>query len=81
MAVFQIGDKVETIDDVIEGLVTNVSANQITIETDDGFLLDFEPSELVKIDSGVIKVTNYEANQIKAEKALPEKKKYKSDKT
>lgn len=74
MIVFQIGDKVETIDDVVRGTVTNVATKQITVETDDGFLLDFEPSELLKIDGGLIKVSNYEISQIKAEKELPKRK-------
>jgi len=74
MVVFQIGDKVETIDDVVGGTVTNVATNQITVETDDGFLLDFEPSELVKIDGSLIKVSNYEISQIKAEKKLTKRK-------
>jgi len=74
MVVFQIGDKVETIDDVVGGTVTNVAANHITVETDDGFSLDFEPSELMKIDGSIIKVSNYEISQIKAEKELPKRK-------
>lgn len=74
MAVFQIGDKVETIDDVVSGKVIKVSIDQITMETNDGFLLDFEPSELVKVEGGVIKVSSHEINQIKAEKELPRKK-------
>ena len=74
MVVFQIGDKVETIDDVVGGTITNVVTNQITVETDDGFLLDFEPSELVKIDGSLIKVSNYEISQIKAEKKLTKRK-------
>lgn len=74
MVVFQIGDKVEAIDDVLGGTVTNVATNQITVETDDGFSLDFEPSELVKIDGSIIKVSNYEISQIKAEKELPKRK-------
>jgi len=74
MAVFQIGDKVEAIDDVLGGTVTNVSADQITVETNDGFLLDFEPSELVKIDGGDIQVSTHEISQIKAEKELPKRK-------
>lgn len=74
MGVFQIGDKVETLDDVIGGIVTGVSGDEITIETDDGFLLDFQAYELVKMsDADVIKVSNYEVAQVKAEKEAPKK--------
>ncbi len=76
MGVFQIGDKVETLDDVIRGIVTGVSGDGITIETDDGFLLDFEAYELVKMsNANVIKVSNHEIDQVKAEKEAPKKRK------
>lgn len=76
MRVFQIGDKVETLDDVIEGMVTGVSGDEITVRTDDGFLLDFQSSELVKISKvDVIKVSNHEIEQVKAEKEVLKKRK------
>ncbi|SIT10143.1 Smr domain-containing protein [Zobellia uliginosa] len=74
MAVFQIGDKVETIDDVISGRVTKLSGATVTIETNDGFELDFEVNELVRVDTGDIRVSNYEISQVKAEKELPKKR-------
>ena len=74
MAVFQIGDWVETIDDVVKGTVTKVTEHVVFIETEDGFLLDFEPAELVKIGQGDIRVSSYEVSQVKAEKELPKKK-------
>ncbi len=76
MSVFQIGDKVETLDDVLGGWVKHVSANKITVETEDGFLLDFGPSELVKIaKQDVIRVSNHEVAQVKADKEKPKKRK------
>jgi dsDNA-specific endonuclease/ATPase MutS2 len=64
MGDFEIGDQVETLDDVIGGVVIRVSADEITIETEDGFLLDFEPSQLVKIPGNdAIRVSNREAAQ------------------
>ncbi|PTX62632.1 Smr domain-containing protein [Kordia periserrulae] len=51
---FQVGDYVETIDDVIKGVVQSIDGNSITIETDEGFPLRFEASELVKISSDEI---------------------------
>ncbi|MEM6684726.1 MAG: Smr/MutS family protein [Bacteroidota bacterium] len=51
---FQIGDRVEAVDDVIKGVITAVNGTTITIETDEGFPLNFEASELVTISSDEI---------------------------
>ncbi len=48
---FAIGDKVETIDDNLTGIVTKITGNVISIETDFGFELDFKAHELVKIEN------------------------------
>ena len=45
----KVGQTAAVIDDTIKGIVVKVVANEITIETDDGFLMTFEPSELVVI--------------------------------
>jgi len=73
MAVFNIGDKVEAIDDVIRGVVSNVNGNAITVQTEDDFPLVFEAKELVII-TGNIPVSNYEIAKIKREKELPKKR-------
>ncbi len=70
MAVFQINDRVETIDDTIKGVVMAIHGNQITIESDEGFPLTYESGELVKIQDA-IEVSNYEVARIKSEKELP----------
>ncbi len=76
MGVFQIGDKVEALDDITGGVVTGISGDEITVETDDGFLLDFQSFELVKISkTDIIKVSNHEIAQVKAEKEAPKKRK------
>lgn len=74
MTVFQIGDTVETLDDTIEGVVIRVSGTTISIESNDGFLLTYSASELVKL-SGEIKVSNYDVARIKSEKEIPKKRK------
>ena len=74
MSDFQIGDAVETIDDVITGRIIAVEGTQISIETDDGFQMEFNASELVKI-LDEISVSNYEVAQIKSEKEIPKKRK------
>ena len=48
---FKIGDKVEVLDDVLSGLITAIAGNIITIETEEGFELDFKAEELVKVKS------------------------------
>lgn len=51
---FNTGDRVETIDDVIKGIIIAIKGTTITVETDEGFPLTFEASELVKITSDEI---------------------------
>lgn len=46
---FQIGDRVAVIDDTIKGTVGSINGTIIGVETADGFILDFESSELVVI--------------------------------
>ena len=73
MADFKIGDKVEAVDDIIKGEVTKIEGSLITIITDDGFPMQFQESELLKM-TGDIKVSNFEVAQVKKEKELPKKK-------
>ena len=73
MAVFNVGDKVEAIDDVIRGIVTLVNGTSITVQTEDDFSMVFEAKELV-VMAGNISVSNYEIAQIKKEKELPKKR-------
>ena len=75
MAVFLIGDKVEVLDDVITGIVTSIMASVVTIETDDGFAMEYAVNELVKIEPSVINVTNYEVAKIKSQKEVVKRKK------
>ena len=74
MAVFKVGDKVEAIDDVIRGIVSEVNGAAITVETEDDFSMVFEAKELVVI-TGSISVSNYEVAQVKKEKELPKRRK------
>lgn len=74
MTVFKIGDKVETIDDTIIGIVIGCDGLQITIESEDGFSLTYAASELVKVSDGIV-VSNFEVARIKSEKELPKKRK------
>ncbi|MFT6369775.1 MAG: dsDNA-specific endonuclease/ATPase MutS2 [Maribacter sp.] len=74
MSVFKVGDKVEAIDDVIKGIVSDIKGSSITVQTEDDFPMVFEARELVVI-TGSITVSNYEVAQVKKEKELPERRK------
>jgi len=75
MGLFKIGDKVEVLDDNLSGEVVAVSNSEVTIESEDGFMMKYAPNELVKISEvNTIRVTNYEVAQVKAEKENTKKK-------
>ena len=48
MRTFEVGDKVSVLDDAIEGVVVGVKNDQVTIETDDKFLMTYFVNELIK---------------------------------
>lgn len=69
---FKVGDQVEAIDDIVQGVVVKVNGGQITVESNDGFLLTYTAAELLKVSSAnAIKVSNFEVAKIKAEKEVP----------
>ncbi|EAR00926.1 Smr/MutS family protein [Maribacter sp. HTCC2170] len=75
MGLFEVGDRVEVLDEMLSGEVVTVGDSEITIETEDGFIMKYTPSELLKVDDdSVIKVTNYEVAQIKADKEITKRK-------
>lgn len=45
--IFKVGDKVMVLDENLSGIVKRIVGNFISIETEDGFLLDFSPEELI----------------------------------
>lgn len=77
MAEFNIGDKVEILDEVIRGKVIKIDGATITVETEDGFPMQFMRTQLIK-SGNAIEVSNYEAFQVKKEKEAPRMKKVKS---
>lgn len=69
MRLFKVGDRVEVIDEIMKGVVLVVSQGEITIESEDGFVMKYAPNELVNTsDVDDIRVTNYQVAKIKAEK-------------
>lgn len=74
MTTFNKGDKVSVLDDNIDGVVTAVNGSQITIETTDGFELNFTSHELIKIlitSDLNLKHTSFNLSEIKKQKEEP----------
>ena len=63
------GDKVTVLDDAIDGVVTEVKGNEVTIETTDGFHLTFKLGELLKMDQVELRI-DFNKNHIIAEKEV-----------
>ena len=47
---FSKGDKVSVLDEAMNGVVLSVKDKQVTIETEDGFVMTFFVNELVKVN-------------------------------
>ena len=45
---FNKGDKVSVLDDAVDGIVISVKDQVVTIETTDGFVMNFTANELIK---------------------------------
>ncbi|APY11997.1 DNA mismatch repair protein MutS [Seonamhaeicola sp. S2-3] len=52
---FKKGDTVFVLDEDLSGIVKNLSGDTVSIETEDGFLLDFKAEALVKAKTGSFK--------------------------
>lgn len=46
----KVGNKVVVLDEAISGTVAKIEGNTVFIETEDGFLLDFQVNELLKLE-------------------------------
>ncbi|MRT15766.1 DNA mismatch repair protein MutS [Vitellibacter sp. q18] len=64
------GDKVSVLDDAIYGVVTAIKGSQVTIETTDGFELEFNENELIVMDGSVSRkeLARMDLNSIISEK-------------
>lgn len=68
------GDKVSVLDDAINGIVLSVKDKEVTIETEDGFVMTFLTAELIKIgDSNdfINSIGRFNAGEIAKEKEIP----------
>lgn len=68
--IFNIGDSVSVLDDVVKGVVTDVSIDIIKIKDNTGMIFSYLPSELVKIGENQAELTKYNDinNQLLQEK-------------
>lgn len=68
---FEINDRVEVLDDVLRGSVVKIEGNRVHVETEEGFLLDFDESELVKTGREEARLLN--RAEVKISEILKEK--------
>ena len=65
------GDRVSVLDEAVNGTVTAVKNNEITIESDEGFTMTYFVNELIKLNNSRDLYSNkgsYDLNKIKQEK-------------
>ena len=74
----QPGDKVAVLDDELEGRVICIEEGIVQIETTEGFLLEYEEKELVKIDPSQLALRN---NFIPLSEVIKEKESFKKRKS
>ncbi|AWG26566.1 Smr/MutS family protein [Flavobacterium kingsejongi] len=80
---FTKGDKVTVLDDAINGVVVKVTIEVITIETDDGFELDFKPKELIHMGNTADfanSIGRQNIHEIRKEKEEPKKRSFVKEK-
>ena len=68
------GDKVSVLDEAINGVVLTVKGQEVTIETEDGFVMNFSINELVKLNETsnlMDSIKRINIDEIKKEKAIP----------
>lgn len=80
---FSKGDKVAVLDEAINGVVLSVKANEVTIETDEGFVMSFPINELVKLNDTsnlMDSIRRFNVDEIKKEKAIPKPRSFVKEK-
>ncbi len=80
---FSKGDKVSVLDEAVDGIVVSVQNNQITIETTDGFVMNYNFKEVIKINnSDALKndIGNFNSNKILEEKSIPKPRSFVKEK-
>jgi hypothetical protein len=80
---FNKGDKVSVLDDAVDGVVLSVKDKVVTIETTDGFVMNYASSELIKIggsDNLMEGIKGININEIKKEKEIPKPRSFVKEK-
>jgi dsDNA-specific endonuclease/ATPase MutS2 len=78
MSNFKIGDQVSVLDDDMDGIVSAIDGQQITIETTDGFTMTYFVNQLVKnLNSSELSrsIESFNSQKIKEQKEVPLKHK------
>ncbi|PQJ74061.1 DNA mismatch repair protein MutS [Polaribacter gangjinensis] len=55
----EIGNKVAVLDDVLKGIITKIDGKNVQIRTDDGMILSFLATELVKIEKDQYELSKF----------------------
>ena len=80
---FSKGDKVSVLDEAVDGIVVSVQNNEITIETTDGFVMNYNFKEVIKInnsDSLKNDIGSFNSNKILEEKSIPKPRSFVKEK-
>ncbi len=78
---FKKGDKVTVLDDDFNGEVISVQQNRVKIETTDGFVLEFNDSELILMENPLkINFSVQNMNQVLKEKEIPKPRSFVKEK-
>jgi hypothetical protein len=68
------GDKVSVLDEAINGVVVTTKDKEVTIETEEGFMMTFNVNELIKINDSsnlMDSIRRINIDEIEKEKAIP----------
>ena len=68
------GDKVSVLDEAVNGIVIATKGEEVTIETEDGFVMTFFVNELLKINDSsnlMDSIRRINIDEIKKEKEIP----------
>ena len=71
---FKKGDKVSVLDEAINGVVVSVKEKQVTIETEDGFVMTFFVNELIKVNDSsdlINSIGRINIGEVAKEKEIP----------
>lgn len=80
---FNKGDQVSVLDEAINGVVLSVNNQEVRIETEDGFVMNYTAKELIKIhaSSDLSKdMGSFNSNKIKKEKEEPKARSFVKEK-